>query len=164
MNNKYFYISFVLLFINSYFAFSQSNEYLSDSITSTDSTYIITYEKLKKLYLKQLDSKSNKKMRTLYRAFKHKMNFEGVNSEIVPSPLPWIRKNIDRTTFLSIEEAEREWEAYKIAEQEDWKENIEYYKLQNEALRKFPQIIGNLIVDVRNNYHEKFAFWLYEKK
>lgn len=163
---KTFLASFILFIVCSNFAFSQSG--IKDLATPRpiDSAYTAAYNKLKKLYLERLDTEVYKNHMRLYREFRRKMHFEGdpYASKISTNPISWIKKNLERTEFTSIEEAENEWETCVKANKDERSQNREFHEFETTSMLNFGyQIVTKVIIDLKENHHEKLAFWYYEK-
>ncbi|WP_188619557.1 hypothetical protein [Flavobacterium suaedae] len=140
------------IYLSTCYSFAQQNT-LSDSLTSYD----LAFNRLKKLYLKQLDSNIYCKKKAAYRKFYKKMNFEGDVSEIAPDPIPWIKDNLEKTDFFSVTEAELEWAQYMVLDEEDQKQNSDYYNFLFESIPKFgAKIVTELMDDIVTNHLDKF--------
>ena len=145
-------IFIISVYLSTCYSFAQQGV-STDSITSYD----LAYNKLKKLYLKQLDSDIYCKKKAVFRAFYKKMNFDGDTSEITPDPLPWIEDNLEKTDFFSVTEAELEWAQYMVLYEEDQKQNADYYNFLFESIPKFgAKIVTELMDDIVTNHLDKF--------
>lgn len=129
---------------NIHFSYAQESNVI-DTLTPHE----IAYNKLKKLYIKQVNSQTYKTKTKIFHEFYSKMNFDGDKSEITPNPLPWIEKNLEKTDFLSVKEAELKWTLYMFLLEEDEKQNAEYYNYFYKVISKYgPDIPANVIRDV----------------
>ena len=146
-------IFIISVYLSTCYSFAQQNTVHNDSVTSYD----LAYNKLKKLYIKQLDSDVYKKQKVVFRKFYKKMNFEGDAWEITPDPIPWIKENLEKTDFFSVTEAELEWAQYMLLYEEDLKQNADYHDYLVEAILKFGgKIAASVIKDVVEEYPDKF--------
>jgi hypothetical protein len=115
-----------------------------------DTAYINSYNKLRALYLKQLDSESHKKAMKLTDQFMTKANFNGDQNILLTDDglMNWIKDNIEKTSFKNFEEALKLDEDLKTAYKADAIENAEY--------KAFDKIISDtygidMVIDVMFN-------------
>ena len=143
----------ISVYLSTCYSYAQQNTVGNDSVTSYD----LAYNKLKQLYLKQLDSDIYCKKKAVFRKFYKKMNFEGDASEITPDPLPWIEDNLEKTNFFSVTEAELEWAQYMVLYEKDQKQNADYYNFLFESIPKFgAKIVTELMDYIITNHLDKF--------
>jgi hypothetical protein len=134
---KYFY-TLICTFLFLFNALAQTTQ----PVAIKDTAYANTYNKLRTLYLKQLDSESHKKAQKIGMAFMQKAKFTGdfKNFKDENGLMDWIKENLDKTSFKSYEEAVKENEAMKLAYEADAKENADYFAYMKIANQKFPRI------------------------
>ena len=143
----------IICLLGNHQVFSQEDKTNNDSITQ----YSIAYEKLKKLYLKQLDSDIYHRKRSFFHQFYQKMNFDGDKAEIIPNPLPWIEKNLEKTDFFSYKDAELQWKLYMVVNEEEQEKNSDYYNFMFSSMDKFGgKIVTEVMMDIVENYPERF--------
>ncbi|QYJ67700.1 hypothetical protein [Flavobacterium litorale] len=161
MYKKNLLIYIALLFCGCGNGFSQSLT-TESTTTKTDSIYNAKYKEFYEKFLNYYCSEPNLKMRRLSYEFKKKMNYNGNDFDIMLRGLTWVKENIDRTEFSSIEEAESEWQAYIDAKMIDWKENYEYHKYYGEFIMKHIDVFKDVVKDVRANHQRTTNPWLFE--
>lgn len=91
-------------------------------------SYTVRYNKIKELYLKQLESQSRRTLINLSLSFYKKMQaspWEQIRP--LDECLPWIKANLNQTSFKSFEEAEKDWAAIEAAKDNEYNENKEYH-------------------------------------
>ena len=140
---KSFY-SLIAIICFSFCAMAQRPERPSgtSNAASKDTAYVNTYNKLRALYLKQLDSESYKKAYNLSMNFASKAKFDGDFAilAVENGMLNWIKENLDKTSFSSYEEAVKLYKEQEVAFEADKIENAEYYTAAKIAGEKYPKI------------------------
>lgn len=124
-----------------------------------DSVYTNVSAKLKKLYYKQLESKSYIQYSILTKAFAKKLYKKGVKRGANDNGLDWIEKNLDKTSFTSFYEAERDWIKILNAQDTDRMANHVYHDYMIWAMMKHgPQIYLDVLDEVRQEHPEKLGY------
>ncbi|MBY8961429.1 hypothetical protein KJK34_01560 [Flavobacterium sp. D11R37] len=134
------------------------NTTVAQETTVKDSLYTATYNELKVLYLKRLDSEIYQEHMRLLRNFYHKTNLKSDKRSLLkPDPIVWIEENLAQTDFFSVFEAQQEWDAFKMAEEKEFEENKEYHRKLRIAIFKVgPEILRDLMMDAIVNYPDRF--------
>lgn len=124
-----------------------------------DSIYIQDYEKLKQLHLKELNSDIHIEQSELFRKFLKRTNAKGELPITNPDDiLNWIEDNIEKTDFLSFNEAKFEWGILERVMFESRRENKEYHMFMLTAVRKHgASILIEVTDDLMDEYPEKFG-------
>jgi len=156
--NLFYKISFSCIVILTTNANAQDTRYypLTDVQTSGP-TYIEHYNKLKELYLKQLQSVSYKNKELLTRSFLKKMNFTGKYSELHKDVLAWIKRNIEKTNFETYEAAQKEWDFLLTIAQKEVTENNDFYEFKLKSSQCCgPDVFLQVDFDIRKEYPHFF--------
>ncbi|MES2484668.1 MAG: hypothetical protein V4581_01790, partial [Bacteroidota bacterium] len=149
---KSFY-SLLVIFCFSFYATAQRPERpqraSAANATPKDTAYVNTYNKLRTLYVKQLDSETYKKAHKLSMEFAKKTKFDGDFATLTEedSMLKWIKDNLDKTSFTSYEEAVKLNKEQEAAFEVDQKENAEYYAFAKIARQKYPKITVDVMLN-----------------
>lgn len=139
---KRYILSFILLFT---IQLTQAQDY---TIVKTDGTVEnplsnecqVTFLKLKAEYRKMLESESSKEYIKLTEEFNRKSNkdedidYPGVEDSYDNS-LIWIGKNLEKTEFKNIEEAQELVEKIKKINEQNVMENFELFKSIRQAVK-----------------------------
>lgn len=127
-----------------------ANTAVAQETTVKDSLYTATYNELKVLYLKRLDSEAYKEHLRLRRNFYHKTNLKSDKWSLLrPDPIVWIEQNLAETDFFSVFEAQQEWDALKMVEIKEFEKNKEYHRKLRMAIFKLgPEILRDLLDDI----------------
>lgn len=131
-----------------------------------DSLYIKTFNHLKKLYEKQQDSESSKKIHLIISDFSKKMNLDKTDNRIdfeqsKLSMIEWVEKNIEKTSFQNIDEAHQKYVKLLQAQNEEIIINEEFYTYMLHSVKLFGgQIFGDVVFDYEisnpNSVRNKF--------
>lgn len=151
---RLFFIAFAL-FTVSLQVYCQKNILKNPALTQKN------YDKLKELYIKNLDSRSHRDADSLQQVFNYKLTSELSLAEISKQNdvyLDWAKANISKTEFKDFAEAEKLNKAFQDALTASTKENKEYYDYLIEILVLEGGVDMSMAVqdDVRENYPEKF--------
>jgi hypothetical protein len=132
------------------FSLSASGQNAVNKPVLKDSAYIADFNKLRGLYVKRMESDSQKKMSALMTSFMKKAKFSGDANVYATEDgmIQWIRSNFDKTSFASIAEAEKEYQLLKDAFTAETTENADYYTLVKESVAKHTSAI---VMDVMQN-------------
>lgn len=139
--------------------YSQEIESLEIADTVKDN-YKIRHDRLKELYIKMLDSESNKKATKLRKAYVAKTNHLKYKDEVRPhihDITKWVNANIEKTEFKSVEEATTMFNEVAVLELANLKENDEYmyYLAFTTANPKYKNLVAEIILEVMREYPEK---------
>jgi hypothetical protein len=120
----------LLLIVSSHFSFAQkhTNVLGKDSVANP---YSVRYNKLKELYLKQVNSKSFKMVDSLQRSFIKKAQFKG---KLDMPLLIWVKTNLFMTKFKNFDEAQKEWADIEAAQEIEMEQNADYYDYVYESI------------------------------
>jgi hypothetical protein len=101
--------------------------------------YIAAYEKLKSLTIEHEKSEDYKNVRALEKAYYKKANFDFKKDKYTyPETIyDWVKKNLSRTMFTSLTQAQLEWNKIEDAKKAEEKKNAEYYDFMDECLSKY---------------------------
>jgi len=120
-------------------------------------TYDEAYKKLLDLYVKKEESESSQKADDLQRAFIDKMNITRYElsemQERKLTLLEWVSENLEKTSFLSLEQAEEEYETFVLEWSKQYDENEEFFVFMLMTIQKFGgEIFGKVILEYEKNY------------
>ncbi|MES2484433.1 MAG: hypothetical protein V4581_00570, partial [Bacteroidota bacterium] len=127
------------------------NRGAGDKDPKQDPEYVAASLKLKGLLSKQMASQSYLKYRSLTAEFNERANFDPKNNKAATgmNAMQWVRKNLNKTMFISINQAEMEWDAIGLIYLAEKKENAEYHIFQNDAILKYgPEIYTDAMTEV----------------
>jgi len=145
---KFVYTTLIILCF-SLSAMAQHPRKTEMTATVKDTAYVNTYNKLRALYLKQLESESYKKVQKLTTAFMEKVKFDG-DFKIFKEEyglLNWIKDNLQKTSFTSYEEAENEYKAQEVLNKEYEQENAEYIAFGKAVRAKYPKMMVDVMLN-----------------
>jgi len=127
------------------------NRGAGDKDPKEEPEYVAASLKLKGLLYKRLSSKSYIKWHSLITEFNEKANFDPKRNkaETGMDAMQWVRKNLNKTMFISIGHAEMEWDAIGLIYLAEKKENTEYHTFQDDAIIKYgPEIYTDALTEV----------------
>lgn len=104
-----------------------------------DSAYVAEYYRLRALYLKNIEAKSKDNTQELYQEFLEKANFDGSHQDMIKKDtlINWVRSNLDKTDFATVEQAEADWATLDKAFSNRPPEETAYYTAAREAAKTY---------------------------
>ena len=166
INSTYFqmkilYIAGLIILTFSYQTKAQSKVSAPKFETSRDSSYYATYNKLKQLFIEQMNTPEYQNYRIRLLAYKKKLRStkEFKVSFLLKDQggLNWLKDNWERTEFTSYEEAVSEFNKLVESASAVDKKHPKFNNYNTQAILKYgPEIYTDVFLEIMAEYPDKF--------
>jgi hypothetical protein len=126
------------------------NRGAGDKDPKTEPDYIAAYQKLKTLMIAHEKSASYLNYKSLLSEFRKRANYDPRKDKYryPDTLLDWVKANLSKTMFMSLLEAEMEWNKIENAREEDERINSEYEDYNRECLKKYgPYMHSDVLIE-----------------
>ena len=164
MLNKLLLVIIIIFSLNGNL-FAQADSIPAKPLSQAE--YEMHYAKLKKMFLKQLDSEAYIKRSDAADEFYRKCRLEENKFDpyfiihqtfTIETLMAWLKKNIQKTEFKDFEEVQREFDHLSDLQMVVTMENLDMYEYIGELNEIAPDMFLEVINDVTFNHPGKFRY------